>query len=182
MKCWANWMVSLSFRSVSTPPCVLGGLGLKGHHQRLDVIWSPGLCSPSLELFETLDILITGGRTRLVVPGALKTGRKHLLWGRPDIPGHRQVHLLVPFPTFPSAQLLAAYFLRGPSTCPQAPTVPKMPFLVGTGFWGVGAGLSLAPCLGVFSYWGGDVPQSLERCTYRLGQQPPTPPPTPKYI
>lgn len=57
--------------------------------------------------------------------------------------------------------------------------------LVGTGFLGgdEGGGLSLAPGLGVaLGCWGGDAPRSLERRTYRLGQQPPTPPPTVKYI
>lgn len=68
-----------------------------------------------LELFETLDTLITGGRICGTVPGALETGRKHPFWGRPDIPGHRQVHLLVPLPTFLSSRLLTAYFLQGPS-------------------------------------------------------------------
>lgn len=50
------------------------------------------------------------------MPGALETGRKHLFWGRLDISGHRQVHCLVPLPTFLSSRLLTAYFLQGPSS------------------------------------------------------------------
>lgn len=91
---------------VYTPLCA-PGLGWREHHQGLVVSWLPQLLNPSLGLFEALDTLIMGGRTRRAAPGALETGRKHPLWGRPDIPGHRQVHLLVPVPTSsPSLELL----------------------------------------------------------------------------
>lgn len=125
-----------------------------------------------------------GGRTRRAAPGALETGWKHPLWGRPDIPGHRQVHLLVPVPTSsPSLELLVPSSSRDPPPdirCPQP--LRCLPWL-GQDYLGMGAGLSLVPGLGVvLSRWGGDAPWSLERRTYRLGQQPPTPPPTLKYI
>lgn len=148
------------------------------------VSWLPQLLNPSLGLFEALDTLIMGGRTRRAAPGELKTGRKHPLRGRPDIPGHRQVHLLAPVPTSsPSSGLLVSFSSRdNPSDirCPQP--LRCLPWL-GQNYLGVGAGLSLASGLGVvLSRWGGDAPWSLERRTYRLGQQPPTPPPTLKYI
>lgn len=47
------------------------------------------------------------------MPGALETGRKHLLWGRPDIPVTARCTFWFPSsPPSPRSWLLAAYFLQ----------------------------------------------------------------------
>lgn len=98
----------------------------------------------SFGLFQTLDTLIMGGRTYRAAPGALETGRKHPLRGRPDIPGHRQVHLLVPLstssPMSPSSRLLMPSSSRDPPADHQVSTASKMFVLVGIGLFGSGYG------------------------------------------
>lgn len=105
------------------------------------VSWLPQLLNPSLGLFEAPDTLIMGGRTRRAAPGELKTGRKHPLRGRPDIPGHRQVHLLAPVPTSsPSSGLLVSFSSRDNPSDIRCPQPLKMFALVGTELFGGGCG------------------------------------------
>lgn len=192
MRGYGNFSVDLAglppLKAASTPPCVLGVSCGEGTIKCYMLGGHGGHAGPLSGYLKHLMLLTTGGRTHGAAPGgagdrpeASAPGATGHPRSPPGAPSGVPSHLL----RQPSELLAAeASSSRDPPADPLRSQSLKRWSRSGLDRLGVeSAGLSLALGSGVvLSRWGGDAPWSPERRTSRLGQPPPTPPPTVKYI